>query len=164
MHRSSSFPVPGVRVALVVLIALVVPGAAGCRSKEEQLADARRELVAAEDALFRTYGGSEVAAEVDQQARAAGQPASTSTASQPADPLAALVGQVVGNAARELDREMFANDCRRLGHGERVPFLTDKGRTFFGRPDTETACRKIATLADTVARLEGEMGLPAAPR
>jgi hypothetical protein len=149
---------------LSLLVPGLVLGVSACASKEEQLAAARRELSAAEDALFRQYGGSDLAAEVDQQARAAGQQASQPSAGQPADPLGALVGQVVGNAAREIDREMFSADCRRLGHGERVPFLTDKGRTFFSKPDTDAACRKIATLADTVERLERELGLPLAPR
>ena len=147
---------------LLLIIALVLAG--GCRSKEEQLADARRELTAAEDALFAQYGGSELAAEVDQQARAAAQQAAQAAPGQPSDPLAALVGQVVGNAARELDREMFSVDCRRVGHGERVPFVTDKGRAFFTRPETVVACRKVATRADDVAHLEHELGLPPAPR
>jgi hypothetical protein len=152
------------RVLALVVVVVAVLGAAGCKSKEEQLAEARIELTTTEDALFREYGGSDIAAGIEKEARAAAAQATTPPAGQAVDPLTAMLGQVIGNTAREVDREMFAADCRRLGHGERVPMLTDKGRAFFARPETTTACQKIAKLADDVTRLEAELGLPPAPQ
>lgn len=155
---SSSIRMQARVVALPLLFTLSTLSAlSGCKSAEEKLADSRTELRQLEDGLFSRYGGSAIASQVDQQARAAGQDAQQRTG----DALAGMVGEVVGNAARAMDREMFSQDCRRVGRGESVPFLTDKGRLFFERPDTRDACVQIAKIADNVTRLERELGIPA---
>ena len=142
-YRIFSFPLLATTLAIV-----------GCKSKEDQLVETRRTMLQKEDALYRVYGGSDVAAAVSHGARQAipSDGANLEFAS-------AVVAEALSNGAREVDREVFSDDCRNLGRGQRVPFLTDKGRTFFARPETVDACNEIARLADTVTRLEAELGM-----
>jgi hypothetical protein len=150
-HRRRRFGIE--QLLVVALAALAAVG--GCKSTEEKLIDARTELRTEEDALFAAYGGSDVAVAVAAGAQqVAGSPGGAAS-----DPLTALVGQVIGNGAKEMDREMFGNDCRAVGSGERVPFFTDKARSFFARPETLAGCKRVAVLVATVARLEAELGL-----
>jgi hypothetical protein len=151
------------RMAVVVVVVIAVATLEGCKSPQERLHDARRALREQEDALFAQYGGSDVAAAIALGARhiaaSAETAAGTSAGGASADPLSALVGQVIGNGAKEMDREMFSRDCRAFGRGERVPLFTDKARAFFSRPDTLAACTQMATLVSTIARWEAELGV-----
>lgn len=51
---------------------LLAPGLGGCKSPAERLVELRREALAAEAALYRAYGGSDVANAVNDVARQAG--------------------------------------------------------------------------------------------
>ena len=135
--------------AFVLLLSL-----SACSTPEEKLADTRRELNSMEDALFQQYGGSQVANEIDANAR--------KESNNDAGPLGAILGQVMGNTAREMDRATFIGDCVNVGRGAHVPFITDKGRAFFTQQSTVDACTKIAAKAAEVEHLEAEVAAAAA--
>jgi hypothetical protein len=121
---------------------LLASSLAGCKGPAERLVDLRRDALAEEDALYRAYGGSDVANAVHDAARRAG--------------AGSGLGDLLANAARDADREAFLADCMRLGSGERPVALSDKARTFYAAPSTQQGCRRLVTLRGDIAALELE--------
>jgi hypothetical protein len=115
---------------------------AGCPTKEDRIADARRERRVQLDSLYDQYGGGTVAGDVQRgmepEDPARGQPAAL---------------EMLKNAVSEVDRASFETQCEQLGAGERPVLLTDKARAFFARADVERRCQKVRRLSDRIAEL-----------
>ncbi|MBM4378875.1 MAG: hypothetical protein FJ086_06170 [Deltaproteobacteria bacterium] len=111
-----------------------------CKSAAEKLVEKRTELRAQEDALYRAYGGGDIANAVNGLAR---------KDDAPSIPF----GDLIGNAARDADRTAFIEDCVRVGNGDRPTLLSDKARTYFATPEGTDGCRKLATLNAEMAEL-----------
>ena len=150
------------RAAVVVVVALV---AVACSSKEEDLFSLRAANRGALDDLYSSYGGGALAGELKKETdrgvdEVRKQPA------QPGDGAAAAVEflKVLGNAATEVDRVMFDDQCLALGRGQHAVIFNDKGKAFFARGDVAKACTSIAIRAVKINALEKAIGLAPLPQ
>jgi hypothetical protein len=141
--------------ALALALALV-----GCASKQEDLFALRRDNRAALDALYDSYGGGALAGEVKKEL----DKGATEARKQPEPEAAIELLKVLGNAATEVDRVMFEEQCQQLGRGEHPVVLNDKGKAFFARGDVERACTTVAVRMVKIAALERELGLAVDPQ
>ena len=116
----------------------------------------RRDNRAALDGLYSSYGGGALAGELKKETEKG-----VDEARRQAEPGAAIEFlKVVGNAATEVDRVVFEEQCLQLGRGERPAIFNDKAKAFFGRDQVERSCTAIASRAVKIEALERELGLP----
>lgn len=125
-----------------------------CTSPEDRLVEKKIRLRALEDSLFADYGGSEWANRANINARSTNAQASDDLASSVANAL----GSVIGNAANDLDRDLFVSNCLLLGQGERPQVLSAQARKYFGQSSTLQRCLELAQRTADVARMEAELG------
>lgn len=139
--RPTQLAIRRLTVALGALTCLLL--AASCASPQDQLRARKQELRALEEQLFQTYGGSQLAQQIDGASREAAKK----------DDVGGLA-QMIGNFAKDLDRDVFLQDCQRLGQGERLNLLTDKAKAFFAKPETLASCNRMVDLQREVDALE----------
>lgn len=111
--------------------ALAAALALGCRTPEQRLLDARRDLRATLDDLYADY--REAAAPEGGE-----------------DP--GLLGRLVG----EVDRSWFEQQCLALGRGERPVGASARAEAFLHERGNARACRKAADLQLEIEKLERE--------
>jgi hypothetical protein len=128
---------------MLILISLLL----ACLSPEEQLAEKRGQLTTGMEELYAAYGGSDVAKAVDGAARSAGV----------GDTTARTFGEMLGNMAVSVDRELFESQCLDLGAGNKPATLTDRARDFFAKDSTRTSCTRLAKLTREVDALEKQV-------
>jgi hypothetical protein len=144
---------------LVLSLALALGLVAGCTSKEEQLVSLKRDNRAALDNLYARYGGGALAAGLKQES-ARGIADVNRQGGEGKDTAVELL-KMFGNAAGEVDRIAFEEQCFSLGRGERPAILNDKARVFFADRANIAACEKVGTRAVKIEALERELGEPA---
>ena len=138
---------------VVLGLALLAQLTCSCTSPEEELVEARSTLLRSKDEMYRRYGGSDVARGIETEFKKTGEGAGSSS-------IGDQLSEIVRNAAKETDRSFFEEACDTLGHGQHPALLTDKARSFFEKPETQEACRRIVTLKDEIARLESALAQP----
>ena len=124
-----------------------------CSSQQEDLFSLRRDNRAALDGLYASYGGGALAGELKKETDKG-----IVEARKHAEPDAAVeLLKVFGNAATEVDRVSFEEQCQELGRGHRPVVFNDKARAFFARPDVERACAAVASRTVKIEALEREL-------
>ena len=125
-----------------------------CISAEERLAtsrdalrDAKSERNGLIEALYREYGGSELAGSLKESIRSSGDDGSAE------NPYAEIFEGLV----TEGDLAAFESQLRTVGRGERIAAVSAKARAFFAQPGVEERCRAVIDLDRTVERLEREV-------
>jgi hypothetical protein len=127
-----------------------------CKSDQEKLIDLRFELRRGLDGLYGQYGGGQVAKGIQEKlapgagAAAANRGAASADTPDFAGAMAAAVG--------EADRASFDEDCLAIGRAERRVMFTQKAQEFFGRTQTQDACRKLVILTLKIEKLERAVG------
>lgn len=94
------------------------------------LKNERREMV---DKLYAEYGGSELAKAVNEDIK-------KEQAKQGGNGEAVVA---INELTRSVDQGLFENRVRLIGQGEKAPFMTEKAREFFSRPDVIKKCQKV---------------------
>ncbi|MFZ7111967.1 MAG: hypothetical protein ACOWYE_09820 [Desulfatiglandales bacterium] len=149
--RLYNFRFAGLGACLLILMMLLVFVApllfAGCDDAKSQakkivwLKNERREMI---DKLYAEYGGSDLAKAVKEEV----------IKDMPQDGGEDEASRAIGDFARHVDRRMFKDRVMMVGEGERLPFMTDKARAFFTRPDIIEKCKKVYELEMEIQILE----------
>ncbi len=134
----------GLNVGLLLGVVLAATGCTTDAERAQQLCTDRRVRI---DGLYAAYGGSSVVL--------AGGEAAAAASSASADASGVLKGLL--GAAKDVDRKTFEDDCRRVGSGQATTFWTPKGREFFGRPATRTACAELTALEPRIPELRAKL-------
>jgi hypothetical protein len=116
---------------LLALLAALSLALGGCKTPEQKLVDARRELRATLDRMYADYSAG-------------------------AKPKEGADAGVFGHFAVQVDRAYFEGQCLALGRGERGFSLSPKLETFLAEDRNADECRKAADLELEIEALERE--------
>jgi len=132
-------------------LAFLVFWICGCTSRAEKAQNLCRKRRTILSKLYRVYGGSIVAQEVNRGSRRVRKRVNNERGKE--------IISVLANVVGEADQDGFEEKCILMGRGGRPQLLTSKARKFFSRRSTKKWCRRVVDLQRKVTRLNRKLSM-----